>query len=131
VSDDTVCEQCGWLFTDDAESDAIIARLRTELATLHERLEDNRTYTGDGQRIEHEPGTIPDGIFCRDETIKLQDEYIETLEAELAEARKDAERYRHVRQAPKGWWEKLGDCLGESFDTAVDAAIAAALPEKS
>jgi hypothetical protein len=123
---------------------AEITRLRAELATLHERLEDNRTYTGDGQRIEHEPGTIPDGIFCRDETIKLQDECIAGMEAELADARKDAERLTWL-EAHYGLHEGIyilyvvdgyeltrtyddthyGQCYrGESLRAAIDAALA-------
>ena len=67
---------------------------------------------------------------CAPEVVDHHGAEITRLRAELAEARIGANRYQHVRQAPKGWWEKLGDCLGESFDTAVDAAIDAALSTK-
>lgn len=65
-----------------------IEALEADVAELHERLEDNRVYDGEGNRIDVEPGSIPDGIDCRNETIKLLDARIEALEAraERAEA---------------------------------------------
>ena len=66
-------------------TDVRLAELEKEIAALHERLEDNRAYDVDGKRIEVKPGSIPDGIYCRDETIKLQDEYIKELESKLKE----------------------------------------------
>lgn len=60
------------------------ALLREEIARLHERLEDNHVFDGDGSRIEVEPGSIPDGIEARDTTIKIQDENIDRLRARLA-----------------------------------------------
>jgi hypothetical protein len=65
-----------------------------------------------------------------------RDAEIGRLRAELAEARKDAQRYQHLRTTDcsneplRGWWATLGNCLGESFDTAVDTAIIFALSEK-
>ncbi len=41
------------------------------LDALHDRLEMRHAYNGDGERIDVAPGSIPDGIECRDETIKL------------------------------------------------------------
>lgn len=38
-------------------------------------------------RVEVELGSIPDGIECRDETIKLHDKYIKELEARVARLR--------------------------------------------
>lgn len=37
---------------------------------LYERLECNFAFNSKGDRVEFLPGTIPDGIECRDETIK-------------------------------------------------------------
>lgn len=56
-----------------------LTRLIAENTALHERLEDNHVFDINGNRIEREPGTIPDGIECRDETIKLQRERITAL----------------------------------------------------
>ena len=65
---------------------------------------------------------------------------IHQLQAELAQERakreaveRDAQRYRWLRLATQAggeipdntWWEKLGDALGEEFDTAIDTALAA------
>ena len=81
------------------EAAAELARLREENARLHERLEDNHAFVN-GERVEVGPGFIPDGIACRDETIKGQDEQIAKLVAardaarsQLAEAVKALEFY--------------------------------------
>ena len=75
------------------------ATLTAEVARLHERLEDNHVFVWDKAtdkmlRQEVEPGSVPDGIECRNDTIKLQDENNErlraanaTLTAALEEAR--------------------------------------------
>ena len=55
---------------------------------------------------------------------------IAALEAKLAEARNDAERYRWLRNVsvnegawlPDNFWRDLGDMLGDDFDEAIDAA---------
>jgi hypothetical protein len=69
-------------------------KAEAEVARLHERLEDNHVYgtapdTGEMVRIDVEPGSIPDGISCRDETIRLQDKSIDNLRAQLAASRPD------------------------------------------
>jgi hypothetical protein len=73
------------------EQDIEIARLREEVARLHERLEENHYYEFDADgkvvRVECEPGSHPDGITCRDETIKLQDEINDRLRVEVARLR--------------------------------------------
>lgn len=61
---------------------AMQAEHRREVERLHERLEDNHAFDMDGNRIECEPGSVPDGITCRDETIKLQDERLAAMQAE-------------------------------------------------
>lgn len=81
------------------ELEAEIDRLRAEVARLHERLEDNHWFEhvdGEMVRVDVEPGSVPDGIECRDETIKLQDENIDRLRAALAETRAAAQKFRDV-----------------------------------
>lgn len=60
--------------------------LAEEVARLHERLEDNHVFVsgpdGDLVRQEVEPGTIPDGIDCRDTTIHELDKVVAELRAE-------------------------------------------------
>lgn len=57
-----------------------------EIERLNERLENNHVYDSDGNRVDVEPGSIPDGIACRDETIILQDRKIQELRAALKAA---------------------------------------------
>lgn len=57
-----------------------------QIDRLHERLEDSHVFDKDGKRVEVEPSSIPDGIDCRDETIKLLDDQIARLKAALATA---------------------------------------------
>lgn len=62
-------------------------RTVVELERLHERLEDNHAFDSEGKRIELTPGSIPDGIDCRNETIKLLDRRIEKLQTALTAER--------------------------------------------
>lgn len=66
--------------------------LRQRVNELETRLEMNFAYVN-GKRVPMEPGSIPDGIECRDETIKGLDERIERIKKErddLVEARRTA-----------------------------------------
>lgn len=74
-----------------AHQEAAQLVLQGEVEKLHTRLEDNFAYkTVEGkeglQRYAVEPGSIPDGIDCRNETIKLQEAKIASLERLLAAA---------------------------------------------
>jgi len=60
-----------------AHPDIVIPTLQRRVTELEERLELWAT-TGDGKRIKTDIGDC-DGIGCRNETIKLQDERIEKL----------------------------------------------------
>jgi hypothetical protein len=75
-------------------ADALEA-LTAENARLHARLEDDRAYQIiDGKRvvIRVEPGSIPDGIACRDETIHQQDKMIDDLRDERDRLKAEVER---------------------------------------
>jgi regulator of replication initiation timing len=78
------------LLRDRAETaEAENARLQAEVERLNERLENNRVWVAskDGPgfiRQDVEPGSIPDGIECRDETIRQQDRNNDALRAENA-----------------------------------------------
>jgi hypothetical protein len=50
-----------------------------ELERLHQRLEDSHYVDNAGNRVACEPGSIPDGIECRDTTIDMQDRLIDRL----------------------------------------------------
>lgn len=52
-----------------------------EIEKLRSRLEIDFIYDGEGNKVKAPNGT-PDGIECRNETIKLQDEAIEKLRTE-------------------------------------------------
>lgn len=71
-----------------------VETLTAENTRLHTRLEDNFAFI-DGKRVEMEPGSIPDGIECRDETIKLLDAAVKratarAIASDTARARAEA-----------------------------------------
>lgn len=64
------------------------------IATLEDRLEMRHAWVN-GERIAVPPGSVPDGIDCRNETIRQQDRRIAELEREverLTEARDDLDQ---------------------------------------
>jgi hypothetical protein len=61
----------------DSASQELMLEAADEIERLHERLENNRYYDKDGNRVDCKPGSIPDGTDARDETIRL-------LRAEIA-----------------------------------------------
>lgn len=76
-------EQRWCAFTDKDVADLreaadLIERLRERLEMTHAW----RMIDGKMTKVAVEPGSIPDGIECRDETIKLQDKVIERLRAQ-------------------------------------------------
>jgi hypothetical protein len=114
--------------------DTAINSLERELAEAHTRLEANFYYNTKGERCPCKPGEIPDGIACRDETIKGQDKIIAELRAALAAAARDAERYRYLRNEVGHGKDQphavIDDDFGagwlteERLDEAIDAARA-------
>lgn len=98
-------------------------RLRAEVARLHERLEDNHVFElrdGEMVRVEVEPGSLPDGIDCRNETIKLQDANNDRLRARVAELQDAAQKFRDVI------YHRV---TGHEANTALEALDAALKPE--
>jgi hypothetical protein len=65
--------------------DALMKEAANAISALHERLEDSFYFDWEGNRVECAPGSIPDGISCRDETIKMQDEAIDKFRAARSE----------------------------------------------
>lgn len=51
-----------------------------EIAQLRERLEIGYAFDSDGNRVEIDPDSHPDGIECRDTTIEMQDQLIDRLQ---------------------------------------------------
>jgi hypothetical protein len=126
-------------------------RLLGEVERLHERLEDNRVYVmGDGGQMVRqavEPGSIPDGIDARDETIRGLDTQVARLKAErdtaYARGVEDAAGAVEKRAAELGRQECCGhgvgghgdgppECCGDPLlmiaDTEAAAAIRALAP---
>lgn len=68
-----------------AVRDALMKEAANAIAALHERLEDSYYFDWEGNRVECAPGSIPDGISCRDETIKLQDQAIDKFRSARSE----------------------------------------------
>ncbi|MBV8664650.1 MAG: hypothetical protein JO107_16295 [Hyphomicrobiales bacterium] len=90
--------------------------LRAENARLHERLEDNHVFDSEGQRFDVVPGTIPDGIAARDETIKILDKNIDTLRAAREKANAEIATLRAAlkdAEAALEPWAKFADALNE------------------
>ena len=81
-----------------------VDRLKAEVARLRRRLENDRVWRERGGELVEEPADLPesqDGIACRDETIKLQDEHIDRLKAlnaELLKALKNAAAYLEAQR---------------------------------
>ena len=79
-----------------AANPSTVLALLAEIDRCHARLEIDRVWhatTGGDvpKRVSYaERNTIPDGIECRDETIKMQDERIKALEAKVSAARNAA-----------------------------------------
>src|SRR3990167_8445492 len=68
-----------------------LAQRDARIKELEERLEIGFAYGPDGNRVAVQKTGIPDGIFCRDETIRLQDEAIAELRQQLTRAREALE----------------------------------------
>lgn len=107
---------------------AEVLRLRAENERLHDRLEDNVMGDEHGNLVPCEPGSIPDGIACRDETIKLQRQRLDELAAENERLKADAARLAWMAKI-KDWdwpahWEDYAN-----LREAIDAAMAKERPE--
>jgi hypothetical protein len=104
----------------------LIAAQAREIAALHERLEDSAVTDMKGNRIAVAPGSIPDGIECRDQTIRGQDELIDQLRRDLAAARADAERMRDLldEARPATGYEEETEAH-KDLVRRIDAALAA------
>ncbi|MFC3638857.1 hypothetical protein ACFONL_16065 [Camelimonas fluminis] len=81
--------------------------LRAEVEALQDRLEMRHAFDGSGKRISVEPGSIPDGIACRDETIRQLDKRVDEYRAQV-EAMREA-------LAPFADVADLIDCETEGF----------------
>jgi len=105
------------------KAESRIKELEADVERLHERLEDNHVFRldelGDMKRVDVPPGSIMDGIDCRNETIKLQDESNDRLRACVKEL--EAERDQWKKAAGSG---QLTDLCQEALarDIAIEAA---------
>ena len=117
----------------------ILAAQAAEIERLHTRLEDNFMFilrNGEFVREACEPGTIPDGIECRNETIKGIEEQRNVLRAKLAkmtEERDEAREYaKEARLAEKAAEDRRihdTDALAFERDAAREA-LAKAVEER-
>jgi hypothetical protein len=79
-------EVCGHPVECITPEDNLQSRLDAALAEvelLNTRLERNYAFDKDGNRIQVKPGDVPDGIDCRDETIRGLQQCIKELEEGL------------------------------------------------
>jgi hypothetical protein len=101
---------------------------KAEIERLHERLEDNHFYVDDGSgnlvRKDAEPGSIiPDGIECRDETIKLQDEAIARLRTQV-EGLREALSCMLDAHNNECWLDHNGNCQAHFVEPTCRVALA-------
>jgi len=78
-----------------------LAAVTQDNAMLRERLEIGFAYDRDGKRVslpEEKAGQAFDGIFCRDETIRLQDEAVAQLKSRLQVAESTLKDLSEARQ---------------------------------
>jgi len=75
----------GQIIRDCTTSAAEIRRLQDALNATYTRLEANFYIDGNGNRVACEVGSIPDGIACRDETIKQLDSALEAARKTIKE----------------------------------------------
>src|SRR5882672_5933892 len=90
-------DKASWPGSPYEKAATAIRALAQENERLHERLEDNHEFQlidGKMTRIEVAPGSIPDGIECRDKTIKLQDERNDRQSARIRELEAERDQYK-------------------------------------
>ena len=104
---------------------------RAEVKRLHARLEDDHVYriddeTGGTYRVDVEPGSIPDGIKCRDATIRGLDDRIRNLTTERDAARAAAKGLAEALRDMSSGWDyirgRYGDLAGVGWSRAADKA---------
>lgn len=101
--------------------------LALEVERLHERLEDNHEYQlidGKTVRVDVPPGSVPDGIECRDETIKLKRERIRELEADLAAAKDERDKFMEQAAARDERDRDMQDLMRINNELVADLAAA-------
>lgn len=129
------CSSCQFVIADEYEYDALVAGRQQAIdAALSDLIHDlgGLYIHRDGHDLYN--GAINDvARFIKDQLgtspLAERDARIEELERELAEARKDAERYRWLRDEDN-WgddtgnrWAILGELTHGEFDNWIDAAM--------
>lgn len=89
-----------------ARLSSALAALERENATLQERLEISHAYNLDGDKVPFPEG-MPDGIECRDETIRNLEDINATLQAERDEA------IARAREPIGDTWDQIRHLEGE------------------
>ena len=113
------CAACRWV----AESDHIVLCARLEamtqqIAKLEERLEIGYAFDTMGIRVADSTMSL-DGIECRNETIRLQDEALADLTAKLETMRQE----RDIAEQEKIEWVRRGERAEDAWAEANTAAI--------
>jgi len=101
-----------------------------KLRELHERLEDNHVYVGpDMVRKEVPPGSIPDGISCRNETIRMLQESLKNCqERKVPTGWKLVPVEATERMLREGLWELRASLQATEHMAATYKAMIAASP---
>lgn len=104
-----------------------IERLRERVAKLEDRLEITHVWNGKGARVAVPPekrDTIPDGIDCRDETIRLLENRIQRLTSDGALDRKDylEARVGSLEEDAERHDERISSARAQAFEEAAKIA---------
>ena len=89
-----------------------IADQKEQINTYQERLEIKHCFDADGNKVEipeDERDDVPDGISCRDETIRQQDISIADQKETEAELREALEGCRDIIEYSFGWFSAKKD----------------------
>lgn len=99
--------------------EAALTAAEGEIERLRDRLESNFVFDSFGGRVDVPHGSIPDGIECRDETIKLLDERVSALALRATASEARAARLetmlarRDAFLVQRGLWFDFVDTLPE------------------
>jgi len=97
------------------DAEATIAALQARVQELEHRLEIDVALDVDGNEIPA-PLNMPDGIYCRDATIQLQNEALSELESQLTQRTAELE----AAKASRDQFQRVADMRGQAILTLTE-----------
>ena len=128
TSDAAICPVCGYKHHGamcPATYGTKIAALEAQIAQLRERLEIGFAFDGDGNRISV-GDDMPDGIECRDETIRLQDEENARLRRKVRKLKAKRREAREAYSRLYGLWKFADRANAKDWEIIESAMVKAA-----